>query len=144
MPRRLSVRATVVAVSLLFSLCFGIQALGRASSPKAAVRPTLSPLVEHPGAAPRLSLVAAQRVPALRDPRRPKPKPKPKPKRHKVAAAPKPAPVQTVPAATAVPTPTPAATAAPAPRYVPPARTPTHTPKATPAPSGSFDTSGAE
>jgi hypothetical protein len=142
MPRRLTLRATVVLVSLLFSVCFTLQLLGRSSSPRAAMRATQSPLVERPGAAPKLSLVAAKRVPALRDPR--KPKPKPKPTRHKVVAAPKPPPVQATPTATASPIPTPAATAAPTPRYVPPARTPAPTPKATPAPSGSFDTSGTE
>ena len=145
MPRRLSLRATVVVVSLLFSVCFAMQTLGRSSSPKAAVRAaTPSPLVERPGAAPKVALSAAARVPALRDPRKPKPKPKPKPKHRKVVAAPKPAPVHLAPMATS--TPAPAATVAPAPtpRYVPPARTPAPTPKATPAPSGSFDTSGAE
>ncbi len=143
MPRRLSLRATVVVVSLLFSVCFAMQTLGRSSSPKAAVRAaTPSPLVERPGAAPKVTLSAAARVPALRDPR--KPKPKPKHKHRKVVAAPRPAPVHVAP--TAPTTPTPAATVAPAPtpRYVPPARTPAPTPKATPAPSGSFDTSGAE
>jgi hypothetical protein len=141
MPRQLSLRATVVVVSLLFSVCFAMQTLGRSSSPKAAVRAaTPSPLVERPGAAPKVALSAAARVPALRDPR--KPKPKPKPKHRKVVAAPKPAPVHFAPTAA----PTPAATVAPAPtpRYVPPARTPAPTPKATPAPSGSFDTSGAQ
>jgi hypothetical protein len=146
MPRQLSLRTTVVVVSLLFSVCFALQVLGRPSSPNAAVRATASPLVERPGAAPKVALSAATRVPALRDPRKPKPKPKPKRKRkrHKVVAAPRPAPVRMV--ATPTPTPTPAATRAPAPapRYVPPARTPAPTPKATPPPSGSFDTSGAE
>lgn len=143
MPR-LTLRTTVVLVSLLFSVCFTLQLLGRSSSPRAAMRATQSPLVERPGAAPRLTLVAAQRVPSLQDPRKPKPKPKPKPKRRKVVAAPTPAPVEIVPTATATPTPTPTATAAPAPRYIPPARTPAPTPKASPAPSGNFDTSGAE
>jgi hypothetical protein len=142
MPRRLTLRATVVVVSLLFSVCFGLQTLGRSSSPKAAVRAaTPSRLVERPGAAPKVALSAATRVPALRDPRKPKPKPKPKPKHRTVVAAPKPAPVRRAP----ISTPRPARTVAPAPapRYVPPARTPAPTPKATPAPSGSFDTSGA-
>ena len=142
MPRRLSVRTTVLVVSLLFSACFCIQLLGRSTSPKAAVRTTPSPGVERPGTAPKVTLSAAQRVPALRDPRK---QPKRKRKRRKIVAAPKPAPVRVVPAATA--TPRPAVTAAPrpapAPRYIPPARTPAPTQKASPAPSGSFDTSGA-
>jgi len=147
MPRQLSLRTTVALVALLFSLCVCVQMLGRSSSPKAAVRAAPSLLADQPGAAPKLALNAGQRVPALRDPRKP-PKRKPKPKRRKVVAAPKPAPVRIVPTATATPAPT--ATAAPrpvvtpAPRYIPPARTPAPTPKASPAPSGSFDTSGAE
>jgi hypothetical protein len=136
MPRQLSLRTTVVLVSLMFSVCFGLQLLGRPSSPRAAARATApTPLVERPGAAPKV-LLSAARVPALRDPRKPKPKPKPKPRR--VLVAPRPAPVRAP-----VATPKPAPAAAPTPRYVPPARMPAHTPRATPAPpSGSFDTSG--
>jgi hypothetical protein len=146
MPRQLSLRTTVVLVSLLFSVGFSLQLLGRPSAPKAAVRAAPKPLVDRPGAAPEVALSAATRVPALRDPRKPKPKPrpkpKPKPKRHKVVVAPKPAAVQRVPTPARTPVPTATAAPAPAPRYVPPARTPAPTPKATPAPSGSFDTSG--
>jgi hypothetical protein len=144
MPRRLTLRATVLVVSLVFSVCFGLQMLGRSPSPKAAVRATQSPLVERPGAAPKVTLVAAQRLPALQDPRKPpKPKPKRKPKPRKVVV-PTAAPVRIVPTPTATPTPTPIATPAPTPRYIPPARTPAPTPKASPPPAGSFDTSGAE
>jgi hypothetical protein len=148
MPRRLTLGATVLVVSLLFSVCFGLQMLGRSPSPKAAVRATQSPLVERPGAAPKVTLVAAQRLPALRDPRKP-PKPKPKRKRKpRRVVAPPPAPVRIVPTPTATAAPiataTPAPRYIPAPRYRPPARTPAPTPKAPPPPAGSFDTSGAE
>ena len=78
MPSRLTPRITVVLVSLVFSVAFGLQALGGSAAPKAAVGSRPASAVEHPGPRPELSLTAAHSVPALRDPRKPKPKPKPK------------------------------------------------------------------
>lgn len=152
MPDRVTRRAALVLIALAFGLAFAVQAF--AGSSPAPKRATTTPVTTNePGPEADLSLAAATRVPALRDPIKPKPKPKPKP-RKKPRPAPKPAP-RTAPTAPMMaaptPQPTPVATPryvptrVPTPRYVPPRRTPA--PRSTPAPtppepSGDFDTTG--
>ena len=150
MPHSLTLRTTALLVTLAFGLTFALQALLGGGSP--AARPAAKQsaagfMADAPGAAPDLRLVAANVVPALREPRHPR-----KPKVHhrkravrRVVRAPRvtPAPMTAAPRATPTPT--------AAPRYIPPAPrhvTPKPAPKATPAPteppSGEFDTSGEQ
>jgi hypothetical protein len=148
MPVRVTPRTAVVLVSLVFSVAFGLQALGSSPAPKAAAETRPAPVDEQPGALPDLALTAARSVPALRDPRKPRVR-----RRPIAAAAPTLAPVHVTATPTPVPTPAPTPVAPryvppPAPRYVPP---PPRKPAPTPAPqpsgqfdgSGSFDSSGA-
>ena len=152
MPERLSRRTTLLLVAVAFGLTFAVQMLlGAGSSGEAPANRPSAPSIaaDAPAAEPDLRVVAAGKVPPLREPRsRRAPARKPKRAARKVtkaAPAARPAPVQ--PAAPAQPTPT--AT----PRYIPPAPTrsvpaPKPKPQATPAPtfetlhSGEFDTSG--
>lgn len=142
MPDRLSLRSTLLLVTLAFGLAFAIQApFGSSSS---AAKPSAkqgSPAfaVNAPAAEPDLALSAAGTVPALRDPL------KPRKQRHKKHSAPKvdKAP-EVLPTVTPTPTPTPAPTATP--RYIPPAPrstpAPKRKPKPTPQTSGEFDSAG--
>jgi hypothetical protein len=149
MPDGLTPRATVLLVAFAFGLAFCAQAvLGGESSPgrpaEAKQNATAASRGE-PAAQPRLQLVAAGTVPALREPR----KPRQRRARKVVRVAPTVTPEPVVPTATAEPVPT------ASPRYIPPTpqRTPAPTPKpATPKPtppptstppdSGEFDTTG--
>jgi hypothetical protein len=147
MPNQLTPRITVVLVSLVFSVAFGVQALSRSSAPKAAVGMHSGLAAEHPGPRPHVSLSVARSVPALRDPRKPHMrKPKTKPKKSNVGlAARRPAPVRVVSSHPPTATATPRYVPTPTPRYVPPKPRPRATPAPTspPAPSGNFDTSGS-
>jgi hypothetical protein len=148
MPKRLSLRATVVLVALAFGLALAVQALlsgGSSAAAPVAQRSADGLLAEAPAAAaPDLTVPAAAAVPALREPRARR-KPKPKPKRRRVREAATPAPVVTAaPVVTPTPTPTPTPpTATPVPRAVQPAPRSTPTPAPTsPPPEGDFDTTG--
>jgi hypothetical protein len=142
MPQRVTLRAAVAAVAV----AFGVTALvavqrGDSSAARAPVKAVASKTVaDTPGGAPDLRLAGSRRVPALRDPRKPRVRRKPKPVVRRVVPAP--APVRQAPTATPKPKPKPAATAAP--RYVPPAPAPAPArprPAPTaPPPSGQFDT----
>ena len=156
MPDGLTPRATVLLVAFAFGLAFCAQAvLGGESSPGRPAEAKQNATAASrgaPAAQPRLQLVSAGTVPALRDPRKPHERRarKPKPKvRQAVRVAPTVTPEPVVPTATAEPVPT------ASPRYIPPTpqRTPAPTPKpATPKPtppptstppdSGEFDTTG--
>jgi outer membrane biosynthesis protein TonB len=151
MPGRVTRRTALLLIGLAFACTFAVQALAGGSSARpAATDSSRSPLVaEEPGPEADLSLAAAPKVPALRDPQRPKKRRVPKPPAKKPTApkrVPPPAPAVVAPAPTAVPTPvpTPRYVPTPAPRYVPPPRsTPRPTPApTTPPPSGDFDTTG--
>jgi hypothetical protein len=146
MPKRLSLRATVVLVALAFGLALAVQALlsgGSSAAAPVAQRSADGLLAKAPAAAaPDLKLAAAADVPALREPRARR---KPKPKRRRVREAATPAPVVTAaPVVTPTPTPTPTPpTATPVPRAVQPAPRSTPTPAPTsPPPEGDFDTTG--
>jgi hypothetical protein len=149
---RLSRRATLLLLGVAFGLTFTVQLLlsvGSSAPERNAARDVRAAVASAPAAAPKLRLVAAGTVPALREPRRsrksrkPRPKPTP-PVRNVVEAAPTVQPEPMAPAATVHPAPTAAQ------RYIPPrpqpkpkpaAPKPTPTPTAPPS-SGGFDTSG--
>jgi len=139
-------RTALVLLVLAFVAAFTVAANAGDSPATKPAATRSAPLAEESGKAADLSLTAAETVPPLRDPIKPKPKPTPK---HKPKPRVTPAPVMTAPTATPTPawTPTPTATpqyVAPAPRYVPPRRTatPKPAPTAPPEPSGDFDSSG--
>ncbi len=147
MTARLSRRGILLLLGVTFGLTFSVQLLlsdGSSAPQRKAARDVRASVGSAPAAAPKLRLVAAGTVPALREPRRPR-KPRRKataPVRKVVKAAPT---VQPEP-----PTVQPAPIAAP--RYIPPRPQPTAKPAApkqptpapaAPAPSGDFDSSGA-
>jgi hypothetical protein len=148
MPRRVTLRATLVLVALAFVAASTIQARlsGDLSAAKPAVRDPPGFVTNAPGLKVAKSLAAAGQVPALRGARKKMPS-----VRRVVATAPAVIPTPVVPAATISPTPTasPPVTPPAPPSYVPPAPSPEPaTPEGTPAPtstppdSGEFDTTG--
>jgi len=148
MPDRVTRRTALILIAAAFCLALAVQAFaGGSSTPQRVVQAKDAALAEQPGPAADLALKATPRIPALRNPIKPKPKrkPKPKPKKRPKAVA---APVPRAMAPAATPTPTPLATPqyvptpAPTPRYIPPRRTPAPTATPPPEPSGDFDTTG--
>ncbi len=79
MSRRVTLRSTLVLLALAFCLALAVQAFaGGSPAPKRVVEMSRPDVAEEPGPRADLSLGAAKRVPALRNPIKPKPKPKPK------------------------------------------------------------------
>jgi outer membrane biosynthesis protein TonB len=149
MPDGLTLRTTVVlvAVAVAFGLAFAVQSVpfsSRAGDGTRARSSFTGDVARAGGPQFDVRLTAAERMPALREPRA---APKRKASRRPVAPAvpsivtpaPSPLPLPVEPTATISPVPTPAPHLPP-----PPARTPqpTPVPTAAPPPSGHFDTTG--